>query len=106
MVHVKFVEVPFPVVPLPFLGRLFACPVLWQMFYPSCMNACCQQVANFAGSQFIACRIQWSGPFAHEDFLSFGAATTNTKLASCLPGKFRDQFPLASQMESGQLHCF
>ncbi|CAL1145801.1 unnamed protein product [Cladocopium goreaui] len=24
-------------------------------------------VSNFAGSNFVNCRIQWSGPFAHEE---------------------------------------
>ncbi|CAE7853398.1 PRCP [Symbiodinium sp. KB8] len=44
----------------------------------------CSPVANFAGSQFIACRIQWSGPFAHEEsFVINSHWLRKWNLASC-----------------------
>ncbi|CAE7212039.1 PRCP [Symbiodinium pilosum] len=44
----------------------------------------CSPVANFAGSQFNACRIQWSGPFAHEEsFVINSHWLRKWNLASC-----------------------
>ena len=82
-------EVPFSIMPLPFLGRLLPCTgpsvaALTEVHASPSMCLChrsaagkCSrggQVANFAGSQFNACRIQWSGPFAHEDSPDTGLA--------------------------------